>query len=101
TPFTRFVLSRRPTTIRGSHERLADHLHVGRRPAGGLQSVRSAGAARTLGPRPPRRGLIAAYGEGIDELSDEVITFLSEGTRTGKLGYRASDGRPLIAPVWF
>ncbi|MGY4649520.1 PPOX class F420-dependent oxidoreductase [Mycobacterium sp. URHB0021] len=37
----------------------------------------------------------------MDELSDEVITFLSEGTRTGKLGYRASDGRPLIAPVWF
>ncbi len=37
----------------------------------------------------------------MDELSDEVIAFLSEGTRTGKLGYRASDGRPLIAPVWF
>lgn len=37
----------------------------------------------------------------MDELTDEVITFLSEGTRTGKLGYRASDGRPLIAPVWF
>jgi PPOX class probable F420-dependent enzyme len=37
----------------------------------------------------------------MDKLTDEVITFLSEGTRTGKLGYRASDGRPLIAPVWF
>ncbi len=36
-----------------------------------------------------------------DELSDEVIAFLSEGTRTGKLGYVASDGRPLVAPVWF
>ena len=23
------------------------------------------------------------------------------GTRTAKLGYTASDGRPLIAPVWF
>jgi PPOX class probable F420-dependent enzyme len=38
---------------------------------------------------------------GVDELSDEVIAFLSEGTRTGMLGYLASDGRPLIAPVWF
>jgi PPOX class probable F420-dependent enzyme len=36
-----------------------------------------------------------------DSLSDEVIAFLSEGTRTGKLGYVAADGRPLIAPVWF
>lgn len=31
----------------------------------------------------------------------EVRGFLSEGTRTGKLGYTASDGRPLVAPVWF
>jgi PPOX class probable F420-dependent enzyme len=35
------------------------------------------------------------------ELSDEVIAFLSEGTRTGMLGYVASNGRALIAPVWF
>lgn len=35
------------------------------------------------------------------ELSEDVIAFLSEGTRTGKLGYVASDGRPLVAPVWF
>lgn len=35
------------------------------------------------------------------ELSAQVIEFLSEGTRTGKVGYLASDGRPLIAPVWF
>lgn len=35
------------------------------------------------------------------ELSDDVIAFLSEGTRTGKLGYTASDGRPLVAPIWF
>lgn len=35
------------------------------------------------------------------ELTDDVIAFLSEGTRTGKLGYVAADGRPLIAPVWF
>ncbi|WP_167100795.1 PPOX class F420-dependent oxidoreductase [Mycobacterium sp. DL592] len=35
------------------------------------------------------------------ELSDKVIAFLSEGTRTGKLGYVATDGRPLVVPVWF
>ena len=37
----------------------------------------------------------------MNELSDEVIAFLTEGTRTGMLGYLASDGRPLVAPVWF
>jgi hypothetical protein len=31
----------------------------------------------------------------------EICAFLLEGTRTGKLGYRAADGRPLVAPVWF
>lgn len=36
-----------------------------------------------------------------EALSDDVIAFLSEGTRTGKLGYLAADGRPLVAPVWF
>ncbi|MCF6386704.1 PPOX class F420-dependent oxidoreductase [Mycobacterium sp. MBM] len=36
-----------------------------------------------------------------DSLSDDVTRFLSQGTRTGKLGYVAADGRPLIAPVWF
>ncbi|MGX9792657.1 PPOX class F420-dependent oxidoreductase [Mycobacterium sp. MMS18-G62] len=35
------------------------------------------------------------------ELPDDVVAFLSEGTRTGMLGYLASDGRPLVAPVWF
>jgi PPOX class probable F420-dependent enzyme len=34
-------------------------------------------------------------------LRDDVVAFLSEGTRTGKLGYLAGDGRPLVAPVWF
>ncbi len=37
----------------------------------------------------------------MDELSDDVIAFLSEGTRTATLGYVAADGRPLAAPVWF
>jgi PPOX class probable F420-dependent enzyme len=31
----------------------------------------------------------------------QVRAFLEEGTRTGKLGYLAADGRPLVAPVWF
>ncbi|MGK2879751.1 MAG: PPOX class F420-dependent oxidoreductase [Mycobacterium sp.] len=35
------------------------------------------------------------------ELSEDVVAFLSEGTRTGMLGYVARDGRPLVAPVWF
>ncbi len=30
-----------------------------------------------------------------------IRAFLSEGTRTGKLAYTASDGRPLVVPVWF
>lgn len=34
-------------------------------------------------------------------LSDDVIAFLSDGTRTGKFGYVAADGRPLVAPIWF
>ena len=37
----------------------------------------------------------------VEQLSDDVVAFLSEGTRTGLLGYLASDGRPLVAPVWF
>lgn len=34
-------------------------------------------------------------------LTAVVRAFLSEGTRTGKLGFTARDGRPLVAPVWF
>jgi Pyridoxamine 5'-phosphate oxidase len=34
------------------------------------------------------------------ELSEEVIEFLSAGTRPAMLGYVATDGRPLVAPVW-
>ena len=44
---------------------------------------------------------MAAYRSGVEQLSDDVVAFLSEGTRTGLLGYLASDGRPLVAPVWF
>lgn len=37
----------------------------------------------------------------MSQLSEEVVAFLSAGTRTGMLGYVAKDGRPLVAPVWF
>jgi PPOX class probable F420-dependent enzyme len=37
----------------------------------------------------------------VDHLTPEVVAFLSDGTRTGKLGWTAADGRPLVAPVWF
>jgi len=42
------------------------------------------------------------YTCAVHSLDDpEVRAFLLEGTRTGKLGFRAADGRPLVAPVWF
>ena len=35
-------------------------------------------------------------------VSDPSISaFLSEGTRTGILGYMSASGRPLVTPVWF
>ncbi|NNH70240.1 PPOX class F420-dependent oxidoreductase [Nocardia uniformis] len=35
-------------------------------------------------------------------LSDpQVREFLSAGTRTGKLAFTASDGRPVVTPIWF
>jgi PPOX class probable F420-dependent enzyme len=38
----------------------------------------------------------------VSSLTDpEVRDFLLAGTRTGKLSYVASDGRPLVVPVWF
>lgn len=37
----------------------------------------------------------------MSELSEDVIAFLSEGTRTAVLGWVAADGRPLAATVWF
>jgi PPOX class probable F420-dependent enzyme len=41
------------------------------------------------------------YRSFVDLLSPEVVAFLTAGTRTGKLGFTAADGRPLVAPVWF
>jgi PPOX class probable F420-dependent enzyme len=38
----------------------------------------------------------------VASLSDpQVRAFLARGTRTGKLGYLAASGRPLVTPVWF
>ncbi|MBA8825615.1 PPOX class probable F420-dependent enzyme [Saccharopolyspora lacisalsi] len=35
-------------------------------------------------------------------ITDEKVRgFLEHGTRTGKIGYSATDGRPLTVPVWF
>jgi PPOX class probable F420-dependent enzyme len=34
-------------------------------------------------------------------LSPAIRDFLSHGSRTGKLGFVAVDGRPLVAPIWF
>lgn len=34
-------------------------------------------------------------------LTPSIVEFLEHGTRTGMLGWTASDGRPLVAPVWF
>jgi PPOX class probable F420-dependent enzyme len=36
-----------------------------------------------------------------EKITPDVAAFLSDGTRTGKLGWVAADGRPLVAPVWF
>ena len=35
------------------------------------------------------------------DLNPEIRAFLTAGTRTGKLGFIAADGRALVAPVWF
>ena len=48
----------------------------------------------------PGRGFRPTVSD-VSEFSDEIVEFLSSGTRTGMLGYVASDGRPLVAPVWF
>jgi len=38
----------------------------------------------------------------VASLSDPAVRdFLRHGTRTGKLGFLAASGRPLVAPVWF
>jgi len=60
-----------------------------------------------MGPRAARARLTVdgavspSYRGLVEQLAEDVVAFLSEGTRTGMLGYLASDGRPLVAPVWF
>ncbi|KUI35553.1 PPOX class F420-dependent oxidoreductase [Mycobacterium sp. GA-2829] len=36
-----------------------------------------------------------------EALTDDVVAFLCEGARTGKVAFVAADGRPLVAPIWF
>ncbi len=36
-----------------------------------------------------------------DMSTEDAWTFLSEGTRTGKLATTRPDGRPHVAPIWF
>jgi len=43
----------------------------------------------------------SGYRAGVDHLTPEIAAFLAAGTRTGKLGWTAADGRPLVAPIWF
>jgi PPOX class probable F420-dependent enzyme len=43
----------------------------------------------------------ASYSARMAQLTPEIREFLTKGTRTAKLGYVASDGRPLVVPVWF
>ncbi len=45
--------------------------------------------------------ILRAYSARMVAFEPDVRAFLSEGTRTGKLGYVATDGRPLVAPVWY
>ena len=44
---------------------------------------------------------VRASVRSMDHLTPEIVDFLSAGMRTGKLGWTATDGRPLVAPVWF
>jgi PPOX class probable F420-dependent enzyme len=43
----------------------------------------------------------ATYSARMVQLTPEIREFLTKGTRTAKLAYVASDGRPLVVPVWF
>ena len=55
----------------------------------------------TSAPTPVETTLVIAclvYREAMDP---RVREFLSHGTRTGKFGWVAADGRPLVAPIWF
>lgn len=52
----------------------------------------------TIFDRYPR----SRYFGSMTSLDDpQVRQFLSEGTKVGKLGYLAKDGRPLVSPIWF
>jgi PPOX class probable F420-dependent enzyme len=38
----------------------------------------------------------------VSAITDPAVRdFLTQGTRTGKLGYLSASGRPLVTPIWF
>jgi PPOX class probable F420-dependent enzyme len=46
--------------------------------------------------------VVGRYGGTVRSVTDpDISEFLDHGTRTGKFGYVAKDGRPLVAPIWF
>src|SRR6476620_9973197 len=71
---------------------LVDHPHN--------RCVQEQSATKHLAPR-VRHASGMSRVDGMADLTTDVIEFLSAGTRTGMLGYLASDGRPLVAPIWF
>ncbi|MHA6784628.1 PPOX class F420-dependent oxidoreductase [Pseudonocardia saturnea] len=85
------------------HERGPDRPHAAVAPLTG-PGCRTGAAA----PAPGRRSQRSRAGRGPAPRSDDGrhdhsrgLAFLSAGSRTGKLGWVAADGRPLVAPVWF
>jgi PPOX class probable F420-dependent enzyme len=65
-----------------------------------VRATDGSGAVTTLGI-PTTLRPFAPYMPTTKDLLPEHRQFLLDGTRTGKLGYTAADGRPLVAPVWF
>ena len=48
------------------------------------------------------RSQVELRGAALTSITDpEITAFLGAGTRTGKLAYVSTDGRPLVTPVWF
>jgi PPOX class probable F420-dependent enzyme len=47
------------------------------------------------------RGIGGVHDGMTHAFTDEERAFLRAGSRTGKLAYTASDGRPLVVPIWY
>ena len=62
-------------------------------------------AGNTVRKHPARKALpesCGAKGSSVTSITDpEINAFLAVGTRTGKLAYVGTNGRPLVTPVWF